>query len=88
MEFRTYQEMKAKGLATLVKNDKDSFSLLIKQFDPGTGLEAAPLSIYLTKEALTQAIALHQADLARVSAEVPLEIAGIQGVIAEMDSLS
>lgn len=92
MEIRTYAQLKAEGRAKLVRIDDKSFQIELKRFDPETGLEATPEIVPLTVAGLEHAIGEHQQDVVRhqqaISVDIPAEIAGIQALIAEMQSMN
>jgi hypothetical protein len=83
MEIRTYAALKAAGKARLVRDSDNDFRVLLAKFDADTG-ERVEQPVPLTKNGLEHAIGLHQ----QVLVDTPLEIAGIEGVLAEMATLN
>ena len=92
MEIRKYAELKAQGRAKLVRIDDKNFQVELKRFDPETGSETNPEIVPLTLSGLEHAITQHQNDIVAhqqaITVDIPAEITGINGLIAEMQDLN
>jgi hypothetical protein len=92
MELRTYAQLKAEGRANLVRIDDKSFQIELKRYDPETGAETTPEIVPLTLTGLEHAITQHQNDIVAhqqaITVDIPAEITGINGLIAEMQDLN
>ena len=92
MEIRKYAELKAQGRAKLVRIDDKNFHIELTRFDPETGLETNPEIVPLTLPGLEHAITQHQNDIVAhqqaITVDIPAEITGINGLIAEMQDLN
>ena len=92
MELRTYAQLKAEGRANLVRIDDKSFQIELKRYDPETGAETTPEIVPLTVAGLEHAVGEHQQDIVRhqqaATVDIPAEIAGIQGLLVEMQALN
>ena len=92
MEIRKYAELKAQGRAKLVRIDDKNFQVELTRFDPETGAETTPEIVPLTLTGLEHAITQHQNDIVMhqqaITVDIPAEITGINGLIAEMQDLN
>ena len=92
MEIRKYAELKAQGKAKLVRIDDKNFHIELTKFDPETGTETTPDIVPLTLSGLEHAITQHQNDIVMhqqaITVDIPAEITGINGLIAEMQDLN